>query len=114
MSIRGRANAAGLYNGIPVFFCCGAIIKDRLPDRLIICQVITTEKIILEQFRGGQADSKRVQRIEYLLFIIIRIQVDPNKVSFFQRSWCNLIWMYPMILQKNCKPERHGILKSHL
>lgn len=76
------ANAAGLYNGIPVFFCCGAIIKDRLPDRLIICQVITTEKIILEQFRGGQADSKRVQRIEYLLFIIIRIQVDPNKVSF--------------------------------
>ena len=34
--------------------------------------------------------------------------------EFFQRSWCNLIWMYPMILQKSCKPERHGILKSHL
>ena len=46
--------------GIRVFFCCDAIIKDRFPDRLVICQVITTEEIIFEQFRGGQVDSKRV------------------------------------------------------
>lgn len=78
MSIKGR-RMRPVSIMVSQYSCCDAIIKDRFPDRLIICQVITTEKIILEQFRGGQADSKRVP--ENRIFAVhhrSQLPVDPR------------------------------------
>ena len=66
---------------IPIVFGFLVSFENRFPVLVVFLLVVLVEEIVLQQFGRGQFNAKRVDGIEDLLLVLLRIQVDGNEVD---------------------------------